>query len=90
MPLDSEVLFSPSVGQIFYEIAYELGNSEDRSASDNSQTILFLNAAINLDKRAGYLLPCTIRFASRLTAAPDADSEQDYSELVANALDRYV
>ena len=88
--LDSEVLFSPSVGRIFYEIAYEQGNFEDRSASDNRQTILFLNAAINLDKRAGYLLPCTIRFASRLTAAPDAASEQNYSELVYNALVKYV
>ncbi|MEE9370896.1 MAG: hypothetical protein V3W45_05430, partial [Sedimentisphaerales bacterium] len=88
--LDSEVLFSPSVGRIFYEIAYEQGNSEDRSASDNRQTILFLNAAINLDKRAGYLLPCTIRFASRLTAAPDAASEQNYSEMVYNALVIYV
>jgi len=90
VPLDSEALFSPSVGRIFYEIAYEMGSSEELSAADNRQTILFLTAAMNLDNRAGYLLPDTIRFASRMATAPDAASEQDYSELLASVLAGYV
>jgi len=80
---DAERLFSPSVGQKFYEIAYELANSEDVNGTDAEQAIIFLTAAMNLDSRADYVHPLLINIACRY-------SNRDYSEMVHNLLTNYV
>jgi len=80
---DTERLFSPSVGQKFYEIAYELANSEDVNGTDAEQAIIFLTAAMNLDSRADYVHPLLINIACRY-------SNRDYSEMVHNLLVNYV
>jgi tetratricopeptide (TPR) repeat protein len=68
-PSDAEKLFSPSVGQKFYEIAYELANSPDTSSSEAEQAIIFLTATTNLDTRANYVLPDMIKLVSRYPSA---------------------
>jgi len=67
--LDTEKLFSPSVGQKFYEIAYELANAPDTGGSEAEQAIIFLTATTNLDSRANYVLPDMIKLASRFPSA---------------------
>lgn len=81
--LDSEPLFSPSVGQKFYEIAHELANSKDLTERQVDQAIILLAATNNLDRRASYVLPDMIKLASRNPA-------WDYSELVYNLLADYI
>jgi tetratricopeptide (TPR) repeat protein len=83
LPSDSNQLFSPSVAQKFYEIAYELANSEDISKPQAEQAIAFLTATMNLDRRAKYVYPLMIEIASRY-------SDRDYSEMVRNLLTGYV
>jgi len=82
-PLDSDQLFSPSVGQIFYEIAYELANSENVTEQEAEQAIIFLTATINLDSRANYVIPDMIKLTSR-------HSQRNYSEMVHNLLASYI
>jgi len=82
-PLDSEQLFSPSVGQRFYEIAYELADPENVSGTEAEQAIIFLTATMNLDSRANHVHPLLIKIASRY-------SDRDYSEIVHNSLAKYV
>jgi len=72
---DSGRLFSPSVGQAFYEIAYELANRKDVSRSEVEQAIIFLNATKEVDVRAKYVLADMLELASKY---PD----RNYSELV--------
>lgn len=76
-------LFSPSVGQKFYEIAYELANSEENHRQQIVQAMVFLNATRILDTRADYILPDMIRLASQ-------SSDEDYSGLVQALLVNYV
>jgi len=82
-PSDSEHLFSSSVGQRFYEVAYELANSEDVTASEAEQAIIFLTATMNLDSRANYVHPVLIKLACQ-------HPEEDASELVSYLLANYV
>lgn len=80
-------LFSPSISQKFYELAYELAgpDSDDPQITDaqNDQAIIFLTAAVDLDSRAKHTLPELIKLASRY-------SPQDRSELLLDLLDNYV
>ncbi|MEE9371078.1 MAG: hypothetical protein V3W45_06370 [Sedimentisphaerales bacterium] len=76
-------LFSPSVGQLFYEIAYELANSEDITRTQTEQAIILLNATLSLDRRANYVRPVLISLAYQ-------HSEQDHSELVYDSLVDYL
>jgi len=94
----SEQLFSPSVGQIFYDIAYDLAK-ESASAVNSKveinvadkikqmqqrqQAIIFLTATINLDSRANYVLPDMINLAYQY-------SDTDYSSLVYQLLLGYI
>lgn len=82
-PSDSDLLFSPYVGQRFYEIAYELANSEDVSGPKVEQAIIFLTATTNLDSRASYVLTDMIKLACQ-------HSDRDNSELVYQLLMNYV
>ena len=83
----SEQLFSPSIGQRFYEVAYEaageIADSKNLNAKKAEQAIIFLTATTYLDRRANYVHPVLIKFACRY-------SERDYSELVYNLLAAYV
>ena len=81
--LDSERLFSPSVGQKFYEIAYELANSEDINGPKIEQAVTFLTATFDLDSRANYVHPVLIKL---VTQHPG----RDYSEMVYNLLTKYL
>lgn len=79
----SERLFSPSVGQKFYEIAYELANAPKLTKNQAQQAMIFLTATTNLDSRAKYVLTDMIKLASQ-------DPDQDYSELLRKLLESYV
>jgi hypothetical protein len=81
-PRETEQLFSPSVGQRFYEIAYELA-SADADDKQIKQAIIFLSAALGLDGTAIYTYPVLIDLVSRQT-------EHDYSQMVYVLLKRYV
>lgn len=80
---DSDRVFSPSVGQSFYEIAYELANRKQVSRSEVEQAIIFLNATKEVDVRARYVLPDMLKLASKY---PD----RDYSELIRKLLENYL
>ncbi len=80
---DTERLFSPSVGQEFYGIAYEMARSRDLTAEQVGQAIIFMTATANLDPMASYLLEDMIK----LTTAPD---EKNRSELVHQLLKDYI
>jgi len=90
-------LFSPYVGQRFYEIAYELANAgdskhliprlgtaEDVSRRQAEQAIIFLTATMNLDSRANYVLPDMINLTSQY---PDQDRSAFVYRLLRNYLD---
>ncbi len=81
--LDAEPLFSPSVGQTFYELAHELASSKDLTEPQVDQALILLAATSNLDRRANHVLPDMIKLASRYPAS-------DYSKLVLNLLASYV
>jgi len=98
-PLDSDRLFSPSVGRKFYEIAYELVNSENRqfSISDHhlrtEQAMVFLNAAVKLDSRADYVRSLLIKTACSRKYTDHERSlaaVKDNSELIYYLLGDYV
>ena len=62
-------LFSPSTGQKFYEIAYELANTKDITAPQRSQAIVFLTATMDLDETSRYFMPDMIKLVSRYPQA---------------------
>jgi len=79
----SEGLFSPTVSQKFYEIAYELGNRPDADNLAVEQAVVFLTAARDLDNTTTYTLPEIIKFASK-------NNDKDHSELILLSLDAYI
>lgn len=76
-------LFSPSVGQKFYEIAHQITNSGDVTQTQAEQAIIFLTATTTLDKSAKYALPDMIKISCRYDA-------QDNSKRVYRLLTKYV
>ena len=80
---DSEQLYSPSISQKFYEIAYELANSKDVTGPEIEQAMAFLTAAMSLDSNAGDVRSLLIEFACRETG-------WDYSNLIYSLLIDYV
>ncbi len=99
--IENRKLFSSSVSQKFYEIAYELtsassrlgearrspaaepAHSEDVNGPQLDQAIVFLTAAMKLDKNARDARPLLIKLACR-------EPEKDHSALVYNLLMDYV
>ena len=86
----SEGLFSPSVAQRFYEIAFELEQSlqrakpsEDIRGPKTEQAVIFLTATTALDSSADYIHPILIKLAGQYPT-------QNYSGLVHNSLVRYL
>jgi len=80
---ESDKLFSPPVGRIFYDLAYELANNPDITPQQVEQAITLLTATIKLDSSAKYILPDMIRLLSR-------HPQRDYSELMYQLLINYV
>ena len=80
---DSAELFSPSIGQRFYEIAYEIANNEDANDAEVKQAIIFLMATTGLDSRAKDALPEMVKLTSRHSA-------WDYTRLVSQLLVQYL
>jgi len=76
-------LFSPSVGQEFYETAYEIAKSEDINRAQTRQAIIFLAGTTALDNRANHILPDMLELVSQY---PDVD----YSSLIFQMLSTYV
>jgi hypothetical protein len=103
--VDTERLFAPSLGQKFYEIAYELVDSESRKASgaslpadltsdingpDIDQAIIFLSATLDLDSRANYVHPVLIKSAGWLAPLASRRPAHDYREVLYNSLEKYL
>ena len=78
-----EQLYSPAISQKFYEIAYELANTEDVVGPEVEQAMAFLTAAMSLDRNARDVRSLLIEFACRETG-------WDYSNLVYSLLIDYV
>jgi len=81
--VNPERLYSPSISQKFYEIAYELANSKDVAVPEVEQAMAFLTAAMSLDKNARDARALLIEFACRETG-------WDYSNLIYSLLVDYV
>ena len=80
---NTDMLLSPSVGEVFYELAYELAHSQDIRGPEVEQAIIFLMAAMELDRNNPAIRPLLIDLACR-------DTNRDYSSLVYNLLLEYV
>jgi len=74
---------SPPVSRTFYEIAYDLAYSKEAAGAEVEQAIVFLAAAMKLDKDAKAVRPLLIECACRGT-------QRDYSSLVYDLLVDYV
>ncbi len=81
--LDSDRLFSPAAGQLFYEIAYEIAHSEDISREQAEQAVVLLSATAALDPTATYIVPENMRLTCR-------HLEQRYDDQVYRLLVGYV
>jgi len=81
--VNPEQLYSPSISQKFYEIAYELAHSKDVTMPEVEQAMAFLTAAMSLDRNARDARELLIEFACRETG-------WDYSNLVYSLLVDYV
>lgn len=82
-PFESKQLFSPSVGQKFFDIAYEMAQSETLTEAQTEQAILLSMATQELDSRASYVLPDMIKLLSR-------ESKRDQSQMVFKLLTNYT
>ena len=57
----AEQLFSPSVGQKFYEITHELAGSNNIDSNQAEQAIVFLRTTSGLDTKSSYVMPDLIK-----------------------------
>jgi tetratricopeptide (TPR) repeat protein len=80
---DSEMLFYPSVGRRFHEIALELAHAKDPAPQQAEQAIVFFSAAVGLDSRAVHAVPEMIKLICR-------HSQQDHAPLVRELLRTYA
>jgi hypothetical protein len=60
-----EKLFSPSVGALFYEMAYEISHRENITDAQAEQAIVLMNAAMELDSSTGFITADMLQIASR-------------------------
>ena len=79
----AQQVLSSSVSQKFYELAYELANSEDAQDPQFEQAMAFLRAAMELDTNIKDAHVLLINLGCR-------NSQQDHSELVYSLLANYV
>lgn len=78
-----ERLLSPSIGQRFYEVAYELTNSKKTGAAEAEQATVLLNAAMHLGNEDNNTRSLLLKLASQ-------HSRPDHAELVFYTLEAYV
>jgi len=78
-----EKLFSPSVAQLFYGLAYELTNRKELTTAQAEQTIVLLMAAMDLDTSTGFATEDMLKILSR----PESG---EYLQLLYNSLVKYV
>ena len=60
-----EKLFSPSVSQLFYEMAYEISHRDNMTDSQAEQAVALLNAAMEMDSSAGFATADMLEILSR-------------------------
>jgi HEAT repeats len=60
-----EKLFSPSVSQLFYEMAYDISHKDNMTDSQTEQAIVLLNAAMEMDTSASSATADMIEILSR-------------------------
>jgi tetratricopeptide (TPR) repeat protein len=77
-----EVL-SPLAAKTFYDVGYELYTAKDADFISAEQAIIFFNAAVALDSKAGYVLPDIINIAWKY---PD----ENFSDAVKLAMNEYI
>ena len=78
--LPPEKLFSPSVSELFYEMAYEISHRENITDAQAEQTIVLLNAAMELDASAGFITADMLQIASR--PGPERHLQALYDTLI--------
>ena len=79
----TDMVLSSSVSRVFYELASELAHSQDVRNPEIEQAIIFLRAAMELDKNTPAIRPLLIDLASR-------EIDRDYSGLMYQLLMEYV
>ncbi len=91
--VSAAALYSPSLSQKFYEIAYDLANSNDTQYIENELAISFLIGAMNLDDNnadvRSLLLKCICRFPERRASTIDSKA-QSHLTLVNTLFKKYV
>ncbi len=60
-----EKLFSPSVSQLFYEMAYDISHRDNMTDSQAEQAVVLLNAAMEMDSSAGFATADMLEILSR-------------------------
>ena len=60
-----EKLFSPSVSQLFYEMAYEISHRDNITDSQAEQAVALLNAAMEMDSSTGFATADMLEILSR-------------------------
>jgi hypothetical protein len=79
----NEILSSPIVSQVFYEIAYELANSPEITEQEAEQAIVLINAAERLNPSADHVKSLRLKVVCKHTI-------QDHSEDVTEWLSEYI
>lgn len=80
---ESAEIFSPSTARVLHDMGCELNAAAEPNSSENRAALVFFNAAMQLDRRADYILPDVIKVASSL-------EEPDYSNRIYSYLLSYV
>ncbi|MGD0553223.1 MAG: hypothetical protein ABSB25_11340 [Sedimentisphaerales bacterium] len=78
-----EKLFSPSVSQLFYEMAYEISHRDNMTDSQAEQAVALLNAAMEMDSSAGFATADMLEILSR-------PSSQRHLQMLYDALIKYT
>jgi hypothetical protein len=78
--LPPEKLFSPSVSELFYEMAYDIAHRENVTDAQAEQAIVLLNAAMELDTSTGFITADMLQIASR--PGPERHLQTLYDTLI--------
>jgi hypothetical protein len=81
--MPQQQLTSPLTARTFYDIGYELYTARDANFASAMQAIIFMNASLELDSRANYVLGDIINIAWQY---PD----KNFSDVVKLALNGYI
>ncbi len=76
-------LFSPFNARTFHKLACELYTSSDAESKEAEQAVVFLDATINLDNKAGYVFVDVLNLCSQFI-------EKDYSPALDWAFENYA